>query len=55
VLKKSLPEALAALLDELLQIRLENKKRVIPQPKKKEDGDRRRLGPLKRRNVAEND
>jgi hypothetical protein len=56
VLKKSLPEALAALLDELLKIRLENKKRVIPQPKKKkDDDDRRRLGPLKRRNVAEND
>jgi hypothetical protein len=51
VLVKSLPKSLAALLDELLASRLERQDRIVAQPEE-EDGDPRRLGPLKRRNDA---
>lgn len=54
VLEESLPKSLADLLDELLGPRLERQGRVVPQPEE-EDGDPRRLGPLKRRNDAGND
>ena len=55
VLEESLPKPLAALLDELLASRLENQKRVVPQPQENEEGDPLRLGPLKRRIDAGND